>query len=129
MEFRIGISSIILNKYISAILGIIARFFQGVSIGAYHTLAYSYIPHFWRDQIEIRIGILEFSVGLGVGFGPILGSIIYYFGSILLIYVFISIVLVGFGLFLVKTIIPYETNQNYSKQNSEKLNIMVKFIL
>jgi hypothetical protein len=66
---------------------------------------------------------------LGIGLGPIIGSIIYHFGNVFFIYVFPSFILFGFGYFLVKTILPEEENGDASAQNSENLSLIVIIIL
>lgn len=105
-------------------MGLISRFFQGISIGLYQTVVYSYIPQYWPDQIELRIGILEFSISLGIGLGPLLGSAIYYFGYIVLIYAVPSLLLIGFGYLLVKMIIPEEEIKTHD-ETIEKLSLIV----
>ena len=108
-------------------MGLVSRLFQGISIGIYQTVAYTYIPQYWPDQIELRIGILEFSISLGIGLGPLLGSAIYYFGNIVLIYVIPSFLLIGFGYLLVKTIIPEEESK-IPDETIEKLSLIVDII-
>lgn len=105
-------------------MGLASRLFQGISIGIYQTAAYTYIPQYWPDQIELSIGILEFSISLGIGLGPLMGSALYHFGNIVLIYVVPSFLLIGLGYLLVKTIIP-EEESTISDEITEKLSLIV----
>lgn len=88
---------------------------QGLSAGAYETIAYSYVPMAWPNEIEYRYGILEISAGLGIGVGPMVGSFIYLISGYSSIFIVQSFYILLIGIYVVRNHIPDE------KINEEKM--------
>jgi len=84
---------------------IIGRSLQGISIGAYQTAAYAFIPEYWPDEIDQRICCMEISVAFGIGMGPIISSIIYSLGYVW-IYIIPSIVIIVLGSIISVAVLP-----------------------
>ena len=87
------------------VFAIIGRSLQGLSIGAYQTAAYAYIPEFWPDEIDQRICCMEISVAFGIGMGPIISSMIYSMGYVW-IYIIPSIIIIVLGSIISVVVLP-----------------------
>ena len=103
-----GLANLISGSFFFIIITLITRAMQGISIGTYQTVAYSYIPDYWADEIDIRISILEIFVGLGIGSGPLIGTLFYETIGYLAIYLFPGIFIMVFGSILAYLFLPCE---------------------
>ena len=83
-EITLGLSTLLFgfsvyfsNQPLFILTALIGRGIQGMSIGAYITSSYAYVPEYWPDEIDQRITILEMFLSCGIGCGPLLGSFLY----------------------------------------------------
>lgn len=84
----------------------LGRALQGMSIGAYQTAAYAYIPEYWPQEVDQRICIMEISVAFGIGMGPIISSVIYETIGYIWIYIVPSIMIVLTGTVVATIVLP-----------------------
>lgn len=101
------------SKFI--LLGIFSRTMQGLSIGSFVTSLYSLVPDYWPNEIQKRIGILEMSVGIGIGIGPLIGAGLYYMDFYILIYVIPSSVIFFCGAIISPYILPSKNSREIKK--------------
>jgi len=57
------------------------RFFQGLASSAIQVSAYSIVTLEYPDKMATVIGYIEASIGAGLTLGPLLGSVMFYFGG------------------------------------------------
>lgn len=113
---QFGLTDFISTSSLFILMSSFSRFLQGLSAGAYETIAYSYVPLAWPKEIEYRYGILEISAGLGIGLGPMIGSFIYLIFGYTSIFIIQSFYILLIGLYVVKNQIPDEReNENENK--------------
>ena len=91
-----GLSCIIPYMSLFIIFSILGRCSQGMSIATYLTSAYAYIPEYWSDEIDQRMGWMEIASTVGIGLGPLIGSIIFELGYIW-IYIVPCLLIMVFG--------------------------------
>ena len=59
------------------IISIAARIILGIGTGLFYCPTYSYLSILYKDTMTEKIGGIEFSMGLGTSFGPMMGGILY----------------------------------------------------
>ena len=59
------------------IISIAARIILGIGTGLLYCSIYSYVSILYYDTMAEKIGWIEFSMGLGTSFGPMMGGILY----------------------------------------------------
>ena len=77
-----GLSDIFQFMSLFIIFSIIGQSFQGIALSTYETSAYAYIPEYWPEEIDRKVGWMDLSLTLGVVTGPLIGSIIFQLGYI-----------------------------------------------
>lgn len=87
-------------------VALISRTGQGSSLGAFQTAAYAYVPEYWPDEIDFRIGFLEMTVGLGIGAGPLIGTLFYSLWGYNSIYIGPAVLITCFGSIWAYMVLP-----------------------
>ncbi len=122
-----GLSSLLPINFFFILIALIARTTQGISVGAYGTAAYAFIPDYWPEEIDIRIAILEMTVGLGIGFGPLIGALLYEIWGYMVMFAGPGIMIACFGPIIAYYIIPANRKQKEEKEEEETLSIIKCF--
>lgn len=87
--FVLGLISTITDSSIFYIVAILARFTQGLGDIMLQITCYSVISAVFHDDVLRQISYIELSVGVGLGLGPTIGSILYFhFGYVWTMYSF-----------------------------------------
>lgn len=74
--FALGWISVITNAQIFKWVAIVVRFFQGLGDILLQVTSYTVITTVFSDDVMKYISYIEITVGLGLGLGPALGSVI-----------------------------------------------------
>ena len=94
------------------------RFFQGQGDVLLQITGYSIITSTFRDEITKYISMIEIFVGLGLGMGPLLGTVIYQafdYKNTMNMFALISLV----GTILCGILLPHELNSTYNRDEDE----------
>ena len=112
-EITLGLSTLLFgfsvyfsNQPLFILTALIGRGIQGMSIGAYITSSYAYVPEYWPDEIDQRITILEMFLSCGIGCGPLLGSFLYEIWGYITIYIVPGVLILVIGLLLSHFVFP-----------------------
>lgn len=120
-----GLSSLIDDNFLFVAIALLTRTSQGGSLGAYQTAAYAYVPEFWPDEIELRVGLLEMTVGFGIGAGPLIGAMIYGVLGYLSIFIGPGVIIACIGSVVAYFILPQ--NKKREESYEETLSIKASF--
>jgi len=138
-EITLGLSTLLFgfsvyfsSTYLFILTALIGRGVQGMSIGAYITSSYAYVPDYWPEEIDQRITILEIFLSCGIGSGPLLGSFLYEFWGYLSIYIVPGVLILVVGLTLTHFCFPVSdspkpNNNNNNEVKKEVLNLKESF--
>lgn len=107
-----GFSSLIPEHLLFMLITFISRGVQGLSMGAYQTAAYSYIPEYWPNEIDKRIIIMEIFLGFGIGMGPLVGAAFYEMWGYISIFIIPSILISILGFFVALYVLPDSNEEN-----------------
>lgn len=114
MSFGLGLIAEIKNPWTFFLIAVFLRFFQGMGDAVLQITAYSMITALYQDQMMKYIGYIEIAIGIGLGMGPTVGSVVYsyvnYDGTM---YFFGVINLVG--VLICFLLIPGSLNKTISK--------------
>lgn len=117
-----GLSYLIPEHFSFMAVAFIARGFQGLSMGAYQTCAYSYVPEYWPEEIDKRIIIIEIFLGFGIGVGPLIGSIFYSTWGYISIFIIPSVIICVVGYIVARFVLP-DTKKEILLSESENEEI------
>ena len=76
-----------------------------MSIAAFLTAACAYIPEYWPDEIDRRIGWIYISATVGIVAGPLIGSMLFQLGYIW-IYIIPSLLIIFIGNIICSFVFP-----------------------
>lgn len=121
-----GFSQVFDSNFLFVFIALLSRTTQGIAVSCYQTAAYTYIPEYWPEEIDLRIGLLEMTVGFGIGTGPLIGAFLYnLFGYSSVFHV--PGIIIGFcGSILAYYILPND-NKKEQEGEPETLSIMESF--
>jgi len=123
-----GFSTYFSHNSLFILTALIGRGVQGMSIGAYTTSSYAYVPDYWPEEIDKKIIILEIFLSFGIGVGPLLGSLIYEIWGYISIYVVPGILIFVVGVLLAHFFFPAcERHQSKDDEKKEVLNFGESF--
>lgn len=117
-----GLSSLFSSNILFVLVAMLARACQGIGIGGYQTVAYSYIPDIWPKEIDERVVIMEISLSFGIGIGPLLGSFLYEFLGYLYVFIVPSVMILFFGLILSVWVLPHKPPQQNDSENKKEID-------
>jgi len=120
-----GLASLLPMNFFFVTLALITRTSQGGSLGAYQTAAYAYVPEYWPDEIDLRVGLLEMTVGFGIGAGPLIGALIYGVLGYLSIFIGPGVIIACIGSVVGYFILP--PNRKREETYEETLSIKASF--
>lgn len=115
-----GLSYLFSNEILFVFVALLGRACQGIGIGGYQTAAYSYIPDIWPNEIDERVVIMEISLSLGIGIGPLFGSFLYEFLGYLYVFLVPSAMILFFGIILSVWVLPHKEAHPNDKENNTK---------
>lgn len=75
--FGLGCLAYIQDPMAFIIIGVLLRFFQGAGDIFLQITCYTIITNIFADQVNIYISYIEIVVGVGLGLGPVIGSLVY----------------------------------------------------
>lgn len=75
--FALGVVSLISNATIFKYVAVVVRFFQGLGDILLQVTSYTVITQIFSDEVMKYISYIEIVVGVGLGLGPAIGSIVY----------------------------------------------------
>lgn len=81
------------------------RAIQGIGTSMVQTSAYAMLTLTYPQNISFVVGCLETSAGLGLSFGPVIGTILYEFGGLTLTFLSFCVLCTFIGL-VIKNLIP-----------------------
>ena len=122
-----GLSDLSQNNIVFIIVALVTRATQGIALGSCQTAAYAFIPEYWPDEIDFRIGLLEVTVGFGIGTGPLIGALIYSMWGYLSIYIAPGILITFFGSILAYMTLPMNKKQEEHEKTEETLSLSKTF--
>lgn len=117
----LGLSSYVDNDIYFIVIGLISQLALGLAIGGFITSLYSLVPDYWPKDLQRRIGILEMSVGLGVGIGPLIGAGLFYLNVYILIYAIPSLVVFVCAFFISPFVLPSKNSQELKQTHNLSL--------
>lgn len=79
MSFGLGAIALMKNPWRFFIVAVIFRFIQGLGDAVLQITSYSMITALYADQMMKYVGYIEIAIGIGLGMGPTIGSIVYSF--------------------------------------------------
>jgi MFS family permease len=87
------------------IVFMLMRFLQGVGTSMVQTSAYAILTLTYPTQVNFVVGCIETAAGVGLSFGPVIGTILYEIGGVSLPFLafFVLCLLIGI---IIKSIIP-----------------------
>lgn len=127
-----GFSSFIPSLFLFIFVAMLGRAMQGLSNGIFLTAVYAYVPEYWPDETDQRLGGLEIADIFGVGMGPIVGTMLISLGYIW-IYVIPSIIIIVLGGIIsffalpTKEIVSSNKYQDLNGKEEERLSILKSF--
>lgn len=121
-----GYSQIFEENFLFVFIALFSRTAQGIAVSCYQTAAYAYIPEYWPEEIDVRIGLLEMTVGFGVGTGPLIGAFLYNFFGYSSVFLIPGIVIGLCGFSLAYCVLPKDKKKEKDGE-PETLSIMESF--
>lgn len=116
--FMLGMVQDIHDPRIFMYVACTLRFFQGQGDVLVQITGYSIITSTFSDEITKYISMIEIFVGLGLGMGPLLGTVIYQafdYRNTMHVFALISLV----GTILCAILLPHELNSSFSRDEED----------
>lgn len=127
--FALGWISLISNATVFKYSAVVVRFFQGLGDILLQVTSYTVITTIFSDDVMKYISYIEITVGVGLGMGPALGSVIYaQVGYAWTMYIFGFLNLAGLVVcyFFIPSVLnksaPEETNDDIDEELEDNLD-------
>ena len=121
-----GMANLSDNNSVFITIALVTRATQGIALGSCQTAAYAFVPEYWPEEIDFRIGLLEVTVGFGIGTGPLIGALIYSIWGYLAIYILPGVIIMVFGSVLAYFTLPLN-KQKDQNEKEETLSLKKSF--
>jgi predicted MFS family arabinose efflux permease len=119
-----SIEIFIKNAFLFEIVGLIARLIQGISVALIACLIFSVIPKLYPDTMQKKLALMEVASGIGIGAGPIIGSIFYNIAGFSSVFLSMAVIMFVFMFSLMNqdifTTVADNENQADTDDNLEK---------